>query len=115
MMLYRKPHMSAAARNYARAMSIFLLFAVPAYAADPPADAPTSVHLEPAQPAPFACRCLADAEHVKSEAQCRDDHDFRLKAVEGIRLEPIALVGIIAGVAAVFAAIGAGVAVAVKR
>jgi hypothetical protein len=99
-------------------LSLLTLFATAAYAADPPADAPLagrSVHVEIGEPVPFAGRLLSDAEHVKSEAQCQDDHAFR-KATEGqVLLSPIALVAIVAGALAVGAAVSAGVAVAVKR
>jgi hypothetical protein len=98
-------------------LSLLVLFATAAYAADPPADSPMSVHLAPGQPAPGSGRWLADDEAVKSEAQCQDDHAFRQSSTAGgkVLLSPIALVAIVAGALAVGAAVSAGVAVAVKR
>jgi hypothetical protein len=96
-------------------IALLTLFATAAYAADPPADSPTSVHLAPGQPAPGSGRWLADAEAVKSEQQCQDDHAFR-KATDGqVLLSSIALVAIVAGALAVGAAVSAGVAVAARR
>lgn len=85
--------------------------------ADPPADPPQSVHLEPGQPAPFAGRLLSSEAFVASEKACADDHAFRASAMSdgAIRMSPIAIVVIVAGSLAVGAAVAAGVVVAVKR
>lgn len=95
-----------------RLAALLTLFATAAYAADPPADTPVSAHLEPGQPSPGSGRWLADAEAVKSEQQCQDDHAFRAKAESGggIRLSPYAVVAIVAGAVASGFAIGAGAA-----
>lgn len=77
--------------------------------ADPPADAPTSAHLAAGQPAPFSGRLLSDAEHVRSEKLCADDHAFRAKTDGQVMLAPMTVVAIVAGALALGAAVSAGV------
>jgi hypothetical protein len=89
-------------------------------AAEPPADAPLdlpgrSVRLVAGQPAPFPGRLLSDAEHIKSEAACADDHAKLAKAEKSLLVSPLGIVALVVGGLAVGAAVGAGVAIATRR
>lgn len=94
MTLYRKASMSALSRNYARAISIFLLVA--SISAADPADAPKSVPMTPRE----ATECLTCASDLK-DCQATDRVSFKwIPITAAVAL----VVGASIGAAAVWAA-----------